>query len=174
MQRYAAFLRGVMPTNAKMPELKKAFESAGFTDVKTILSSGNVVFSARDASETSLQRKAEAAMMQRFGDAFLTIVRPLDALRELLASDPYRAFRLEPDAKRIVTFLRAKPASTLALPIGLGGARILSIKGREVFSAYLPNPKGPVFMVLIEKTFGKEVTTRTWGTITKVVGSTTD
>jgi len=174
MPRYAAFLRGVMPTNAKMPELKKAFESAGFTDVKTILSSGNVVFSARDASETSLQRKAEAAMMQRFGDAFLTIVRPLDALRELLASDPYRAFRLEPDAKRIVTFLRAKPASTLALPIGLGGARILSIKGREVFSAYVPNPKGPVFMVLIEKTFGKEVTTRTWGTITKVVGSTTD
>ena len=168
MPRYAAFLRGVMPTNAKMPELKKAFESAGFTDVKTILSSGNVVFSARDASETSLQRKAEAAMMQRFGDAFLTIVRPLDALRELLASDPYRAFRLEPDAKRIVTFLRAKPASTLALPIGLGGARILSIKGREVFSAYLPNPKGPVFMVLIEKTFGKEVTTRTWDTVAKV------
>jgi len=163
-----------MPTNAKMPELKKAFESAGFTDVKTVLSSGNVVFSARDASETSLQRKAEAAMMQQFGDAFLTIVRPLDALHELLGSDPYRAFRLEPDAKRIVTFLRAKPASTLALPIGLGGARILSIKGREVFSAYLPNPKGPVFMVLIEKTFGKEVTTRTWGTITKVVGSTTD
>ncbi len=174
MPRYAAFLRGVMPTNAKMPELKKAFESAGFTDVKTILSSGNVVFGARDASETSLQRKAEAAMMQRFGDAFLTIVRPLDALRELLASDPYRAFRLEPDAKRIVTFLRDQPTSALALPIGLGGARILSIKGREVFSAYLPNPKGPVFMVLIEKTFGKEVTTRTWGTITKVVGSTTD
>jgi len=174
MPRYAAFLRGVMPTNAKMPELKKAFESAGFTDVKTILSSGNVVFSARDASETSLQRKAEAAMMQRFGDAFLTIVRPLDALRELLGSDPYRAFRLEPAAKRIVTFLRERPTSTLVLPIGLGGARILSIKGREVFSAYVPNPKGPVFMVLIEKTFGKEVTTRTWGTITKVVGSTTD
>ena len=56
----------------------------------------------------------------------------------------------------------------LALPIGLGGARILSIKGREVFSAYLPNPKGPVFMVLIEKTFGKEVTTRTWDTVAKV------
>ena len=33
--------------NAKMPELKKAFEAAGFADVKTVLSSGNVVFSAR-------------------------------------------------------------------------------------------------------------------------------
>jgi uncharacterized protein (DUF1697 family) len=152
-----------------MPELKKAFESAGFTDVKTILASGNVVFSASDASETSLQRKAEAAMMQRLGDAFLTIVRPLDALREVLASDPYRAFRLDPAAKRIVTFLREKPTSTLVLPIGLGGARILTIKDREVFSAYVPNPKGPVFMVLIEKTLGKEVTTRTWDTVAKVV-----
>jgi hypothetical protein len=26
MPRYAAFLRGVSPMNAKMPELKKAFE----------------------------------------------------------------------------------------------------------------------------------------------------
>src|SRR5258707_3906639 len=45
--RYAAFLRGVMPTNAKMPDLKRAFEAAGFTDVRTVLASGNVVFSAR-------------------------------------------------------------------------------------------------------------------------------
>ena len=42
------------------------------------------------------------------------------------------------------------------------------MKGREVFSAYLPTPKGPVFMTLIERTFGKEVTTRTWDTVAKV------
>ena len=88
MPRYAAFLRGVSPMNAKMPELKAAFEAAGFTDVKTVLSSGNVVFSATRASESSLQRKAEAAMGERLGKEFLTIVRPVDALRELLASDP--------------------------------------------------------------------------------------
>ena len=154
--------------NAKMPELKQAFESAGFTDVKTVLSSGNVVFGARRASERSVERKAEAAMMQRLGHAFLTIVRPLAALREMLASDPYRAFRLNPAAKRIVTFLRDKPTSKLGLPIELQGARILSMNGREVFSAYVPNPKGPVFMALIERTFGKDVTTRTWETVAKV------
>src|SRR2546427_3007482 len=109
--------------NAKMPELKQAFESPGFTDVKTILSSGNVVFSARRASETSLERKAEAATMQRLGHAFLTFVRPLDALREMLASDPYRGVRLNPAARRIVTFLRDNPTSKLALPIELDGAR---------------------------------------------------
>ena len=46
-RHYAAFLRGVSPMNAKMPEVKRCFEAAGFTDVKTLLSSGNVVFGAK-------------------------------------------------------------------------------------------------------------------------------
>ena len=168
MPRYAAFLRGVMPMNAKMPELKAAFEAAGFTDVKTVISSGNVVFTANRASEATLQRKAEAAMLKRLGRHFLTIVRPIDTLRDILATDPYEAFNLAPGSKRIVTFLLAEPGSPVALPVGLGEARILSRKGREVFSAYLPDPTGPNFMTLIEKTFGKNVTTRTWETVAKV------
>jgi len=167
MPRYAAFLRGVSPMNAKMPEVKQAFESAGFTDVKTLLSSGNVVFGARAASESALQKKIEAALLRRLGKAFLTIVRPVDALRELLASDPYRAFRVDPAAKRIVTFLLNKPASEPRLPIEVDRARILAIKGREVFTVYGRTPKGPVFMALLEKTFGKEQTTRTWETVKK-------
>ena len=154
--------------NAKMPDLKSAFEAAGFADVKTVLSSGNVVFTTRSASEGTLQRKAEAAMTQRFGRSFLTIVRPVDALRNLLASDPYQTFRLPQGAKRIVTFLRERPAAKLTLPIEVDGARILAVAGNDVFSAYVPTPKGPVFMTLIEKTFGSEVTTRTWDTVTKV------
>ena len=47
MPRYVAFLRGVSPMNAKMPELRRCFENAGFRDVRTLLSSGNVVFSTR-------------------------------------------------------------------------------------------------------------------------------
>jgi uncharacterized protein (DUF1697 family) len=168
MPRYAAFLRGVSPMNAKMPELEAAFESAGFTDVKTVLSSGNVVFTAPKAPESALQRKAEVAMKRLMEKDFLTIVRPVDMLREMLASDPYAAFRLAPKAKRIVTFLREQPTGKLTLPIELHGARILAMKGGEIFSAYVPTPKGPVFMTLIEKTFGKDVTTRTWDTVTKV------
>ena len=171
MRRYAAFLRGVSPMNAKMPELKRCFEAAGFSDVKTVLSSGNVVFSARASSEASLERKVETAMKKQLGRAFLTIVRPLDALRTILASDPYGAFRLSPGAKRVVTFLRNRPRAKLELPIELDGARILSLEGGEAFSAYVPGPRGPVFMTLIEKTFGQEVTTRTWETVKKVAAS---
>jgi uncharacterized protein (DUF1697 family) len=153
--------------NAKMPELKKSFEAAGFTDVKTLLSSGNVVFSARPTSEAALERKAEKAMTATLGRTFLTIVRPVEALQELLESDPYGAFRLEPQSKRVVTFMREAAKGKLSLPIELDGARILRAEGREVFSAYVPSPRGPAFMTLIERTFGKDVTTRTWETVAK-------
>ena len=168
MTRYAAFLRGVMPMNCKMPALKAAFEAAGFTDVKTVLGSGNVVFDARSTSEEALQQKAEAAMQERLGQAFLTIVRPIEQLRKILASDPYSRFRVSPKAKRIVTFLRGRPTAKIKLPVEMDGARILAMKDGEIFSAYLPSPKGPVFMTLIQKTFGKDVTTRTWDTVAKV------
>jgi uncharacterized protein (DUF1697 family) len=167
MPRYVAFLRGVSPMNAKMPQLKRCFEGAGFTDVKTLLSSGNVVFNARSLSEAALERKAEAAMTQALGRAFLTIVRPAGALRGMLEADPYAAFRLPPDAKRVVTFLRKAHDAKLPLPIQVEGARILAVRGREVFSIYVPTPRGPVFMALIEKTFGTRVTTRTWDTVRK-------
>ena len=168
MARYAAFLRGVMPMNCKMPALKAAFEAAGFTDVKTVLGSGNVVFDARVTSEEAIQERAEAAMHEQLGKAFLTIVRPVEQLRNLLATDPYKKFKVNPKAKRIVTFLRGRPSGRIKLPVELYGARILTMKEGEIFSTYLPTPKGPVFMSLIEKTFGKELTTRTWDTIAKV------
>jgi len=95
-------------------------------------------------------------------------VRPIDQLRKLLATDPYKPFKVSPTAKRIVTFLRGRPTAKIKLPVELHGARILAMKDGEIFSAYLPTPKGPVFMGLIEKTFGKDQTTRTWDTIVKV------
>ncbi|TMH67440.1 MAG: DUF1697 domain-containing protein [Betaproteobacteria bacterium] len=171
MPRYVAFLRGVSPMNAKMAELKRCFEHAGFEEVKTVLSSGNVVFTARAAAEAGLARKAEMAMAAQLGQPFLTIVRAVKALRQLIDADPYAAFALPPNAKRVVTFLRDRPKSTLALPLELEGARILMANDRHVFTAYVPSKGGAVFMKLIEETFGKSVTTRTWETVKKCVAA---
>src|SRR2546423_1041026 len=123
-----------MPTNCSMPALAKAFESAGFTDVKTVLGSGNVLFTARAATEAALEKKAKAATADRLGRSFPTLVRSVESLCAIVAADPYQAFRLEPGSKRVVTFLRAKPDRPLSLPIELHGARILKVDGREVLS----------------------------------------
>lgn len=167
MPRYVAFLRGVSPMNAKMPELKRCFEHAGFTEVKTLLSSGNVVFTAPTASRAALQRRIEAAMAQQLDRSFRTAVRSCAELQALLAADPYAAFVLPAGAKRVVTFLFALPEPAPVLPAEVDGARILQWQDGEVLSAYVPSPRGPVFMRLIEKTFGADVTTRTWDTVRK-------
>lgn len=165
--RYVALLRGVSPLNAKMPELKRCFEQAGFRNVTTVLASGNVVFDARAAKESALERKCEAAMRAQLKQGFHTIVRAQTALQELIEADPFAKFRLSGNFKRIVTFLRDAPATKITLPMEQDGARILAIRGRDVLGAYVPSPGDPAFMRLIEKTFGKSVTTRTWDTVKK-------
>ena len=154
--------------NAKMPDLVRAFESAGFENVKTVLSSGNVVFDTRSRSEDAIARRAEEAMDKSLGRSFPAIVRCVDDLRTMLASDPYEPFAVDTEAKRVVTFLREEPAEEVDLPVDRDGARILCVRGREAFTAYIRSDKGPVFMALIEETFGKDVTTRTWSSVEKV------
>ncbi len=169
MPGYAAFLRGVSPMNLKMPVLKEALETVGFTDVRTLLSSGNVVFSGRRAADSVIERKVEAAIEKHVGKKFGAIVRSIEELQQLIDADPFKAFKLPAKAKRVVTFLRDVPAAKLTLPPERDGARILSLRGRELLSAYERSDKGPVFMVLIEKTVGKALmTTRTWDTVLKV------
>jgi len=153
--------------NAKMAELKRCFEAAGFLDVKTVISSGNVVFSTDLRAAREIERRAEGAMEQHLDRAFYTIVRSTDALKRLIQADPYAGFDVPVGAKRVVTFLRKSRPPGQPLPVELDGACIFAAIGTEVFSAYLPGPNGPAFMTLIEKTFGKDVTTRTWETVKK-------
>jgi uncharacterized protein (DUF1697 family) len=169
MPRYAAFLRGISPMNAKMSELRRAFEVAGFTNVVSVLSSGNVVFDAERASVRALERRAEAGMQKHLGHSFVTIVRPVQRLEKLIRLNPFSAFELPPKAKRVVTFLRDKPTRKLRLPITADGTQILMMKGGMIYSAYVPSPKGAAFMAVIEKALGKEITTRSWDTVRKIV-----
>lgn len=155
--------------NAKMPDLVRAFEAAGFEDVSTVIASGNVVFTARGTSASALERRAERAMEAELDRSFLTFVRPIDALRALLESDPYAAFDLRPGSKRVVTFLR-EPCASLEVPWEKDDTRLLRVTDREILSAYVPNPQvGGLFMRVIEGACGKDQTTRTWETIQKVV-----
>lgn len=167
MARYVAFLRGVSPMNASMPALRGCLEAAGFAEVRTLLSSGNVVFDARASTVAALERRVERAVQAGLGRSFDTIVRPAKYLQEFIASDPFAEFQLAPAAKRVVTFLQEPAPPGLALPIEQDGARILKLSGSEVLAAYEPGPKGPVFMVLLERTFGTGITTRTLDTVRK-------
>lgn len=167
MPRFVAFLRGVSPLSAKMAELKRAFEAAGFGSVRTVLSSGNVIFDAPATDERELERLAEQSMSATLGRSFYTIVRASSHLRHLVALDPYARHGIPGHAKRIVSFLREARKPRVALPLARDHASVFCQIDREIFTAYVPTDKGPVFMQLIERAFGAEVTTRTLDTVAR-------
>ncbi len=70
MKRYIALLRGVNisgKNKVPMAELKKCFEALDFTEVKTCLNSGNVVFSCADADAAELTGRIERMIRHEFG-----------------------------------------------------------------------------------------------------------
>lgn len=126
--------------NAKMPELKRCFESAGFSKMRTLLSSGNVVFDTRSAPHATLERRCEKAIASGLDRSFETFIRRASGLQALLDADPFAEFDLPAGAKRIVTFLHRPFEGKLGLPIERDDARILKINGADVLGYYVPGP----------------------------------
>ena len=153
--------------NLKMADFKRCLETPGYSKVKTVLSSGNAAFDSSSKSAAVIERQIEAAFTKQLGRSFYTIVRSVKELQDLIESDPYSRFTLPTNAKRVVTFARKLPGLKSRLPIERDGAQILAVRDREAFSAYVPDPKGPVFMEVIKANFGSDVTTRTWETAKK-------
>jgi uncharacterized protein (DUF1697 family) len=150
-----------------MQDLKACVEAAGFANVRTVLSSGNVAFDTDRPSARHVEEVLEEAMARELGRPFFTIVRSSQALAALLAADPFAGYGLPAPAKRVVSFLRAPRPARVGLPLTEGTATVLHQQASDVFTAYLPGPDGPVFMKLIERAYGAEVTTRTWETLRK-------
>src|SRR5215510_12774659 len=171
MTEYVAFLRGINVGGhggVTMEDLKKTFEACGFKEVKTIATSGNVAFSAAMA-EAAVVKTAEAALKKRIGRETPVHVRSRDDLRKMVQADPYKGFTIPKDAKRVITFLDASAKTTVKLPHHQDGASILGIKDGVAYSVYVRTPKGAVFMKVLEKAFGKGITTRTWDMINRLV-----
>jgi uncharacterized protein (DUF1697 family) len=165
--RFVVLLRGASPQNCAMSQLRACLEAARFARVTTVLSSGNAAFDARDDDEGALVTRLAALFTSEFGRDFYPIVRRTSELAGLVASDPFGDAAASAGAKRVVSFLRSPRPSLVPLPLSQDGATLLFQRGREGFTTYVPSDKGPVFMKLIERAWGKEVTTRTWETVCK-------
>src|SRR6188472_4818897 len=90
MTRYAAFLRGVNVggVNLKMAEVAKAFEAAGFTGIRTILASGNVLLESRLGVD-AVRKKAEAALRDAFGYDAWVLAYDVRAIAKISEDFPF-------------------------------------------------------------------------------------
>lgn len=92
MSSYAVFLRGVNVggITIRMAELTAALESRPFSDVKTLLASGNVVLSS-GLHAAGVKKEFEACLREAFGYDAWVVVLAADRVGELVAACPYPA-----------------------------------------------------------------------------------
>ena len=171
---YILFLRGInVGGNKKVPmaDLKKLLLSLGFQNVKTYLASGNASF---DAQKKPTAVEIEHQIEKTFGFSVDTIIRTLSDLHKIRASDPFAGIDVTKQTRLYVTFLADKPGSSLSIPYTSPDKsfRILSATKSEIYSVLdLAIATTPEAMNILEKTYGKKITTRNWNTILKIIDS---
>jgi len=90
-----------------------------------------------------------------------------DDIKKIIAKNPFKDFKPDKDTHWYVTFLndfKGKPPSAKS-----ESYKLLSIQDDALFSILYRNKgKSTDFMTLLDKTFGKKVTTRNWNTLVKI------
>jgi uncharacterized protein (DUF1697 family) len=169
--KYVAFLRGINVGKHRritMAELKAAFEAAGYSNVATYVASGNVIFDSGSADSSALTAEVETKLERALGYHVYVIVRGADEIRWLVATNPFNGLERTDQIRLNVTFLDgggAAPAGSPEVP----GFRILGVSDRTVFSVLDLREIGTRdVMTVLEKTYGKRITTRTWKVIQEI------
>jgi uncharacterized protein (DUF1697 family) len=152
MVTYAAFIRGIMPMNPNMrnEKLRGVFEKLGFSDVQTVIASGNVIFKSELKDKTKLENDIQSALFKNLGFLGTTFIRSRDDLEKIIKKNPFKGATHSKETYLVVTFLKQKPGEFF---------NTINVSG----------PRAPEFMRNIEKEFGKNITTRTWKTIERML-----
>lgn len=91
MKRYIALLRGINisgKNKVPMARLKNCFEAMGFNEVRTLLNSGNVIFSCDDADITALTERVELMIQREFGLDIPVFIILQEELADILRHAP--------------------------------------------------------------------------------------
>ncbi len=173
MTRHVALLRGINVgphRRVAMAELRDVLTGLGFGGVRTLLQSGNVVFTS-DAPAESLRGVLEQALATRLGVDAQVVMRTRDELAEIVARDPLADVAHDPKRYQ-VSFLSAAPHPEVVRELvtaHVAPERLVAC-GREIY-AWHPNgiQRSPLAALLTERCLGVVPTARNWSTITKLL-----
>lgn len=171
----AGFLRGInVGGHHKVPmaELRKRLIEMGCKNVRTLLNSGNIVFETEETNLQNLESNIESHLSKTFNFAIPLILRTKTEITDLVDKKPFEKIDYHKDIRMYVTFLKDNPTSHLDLPHFSkdNSYQIISISNRIICSVLdLSTTKTPKGMEELEKLFGKNITTRNWNTILKIL-----
>lgn len=163
-----------------MAELKKVLEEFGFTNVKTLLNSGNVVFESEKVDMGLLKDHIEQTLGKKFGFSIPVMLRKHSEVQDLVAVEPFKEITLTPETRLYVTFLSEPPQVTREIPYHSPNKHfsILQVTQDAAFSVLILSKEFDTtkLMAMWEKELGKnvptgkgqQITTRNWNTVKKI------
>jgi len=152
-----------------MDDLRRLFESMGFSGVETFIASGNVIFESNSKNAKSLETKITGKLHQALGYEVATFVR---SVHELAAIANHKLFTRRQDGSGLYIAFLSEPASEAAkakLTSLQTKTDIFHFQGRELYWVCLTRfsdstLSGP----LLEKMLGTRATVRNSNTIKKI------
>lgn len=143
--------------------LKRVLENLGFSNVQTVISSGNVLFESDSKDISKMEKLIELGWPLKLGFNSTTIIRSQDQLQALSAIDPYRSLSHNSQSYLLVTFFKESPSNVKGkFYDNLGVNALCNIIDNSVLQT-------SDFMPKLEKQYGKEITSRTWNTVQRIL-----
>lgn len=174
MKSYVAFLRAInVGGNNKiaMGELRDLFNGLGFENVRTLLQSGNVVFSGGEEDAAELESRLERETKERFEVGVDYVVRSAEQIKEIVAVNPFPDAAKDDPGHLVVMFLKKsiEASSVVALRAAIKGREEVKGGGSAVYITY-PDGIGTSKLTIqvIERHLGCRGTARNWNTTLKV------
>ena len=172
MATFVALIRGINVGKAKriaMGELRTLVEKLGFGDVRTLLNSGNVIFTSPRASPVDAAKRIEKAIAERTGVSARVMVVTAEEIAAAVAENPL--LKVADNPSRLLVAVLGDPADRAKLKPLLKenwGQEKLALGTRV---AYLWCADGIIDSKLapaVSKAINHSLTARNWATMLKL------
>jgi uncharacterized protein (DUF1697 family) len=175
MPKYVAFLRAINVGGhvVKMDYLRALFESLGFSNIETLIASGNVIFDSKSKNTRAIEQKIEKHLQAALGYEVATFVRAVPELEAVARYQPFgdSELKAEDAAVLYIGFLADPPGEPAKQKLLSFATEIddFHVSGREVYWLCRKKFSDSGFSsALLEKTLGMKITLRNSNTVKRL------
>jgi uncharacterized protein (DUF1697 family) len=171
---HVALLRAVNlgPHNkVGMADLRGLLVDLGFADARTLLQSGNVVFTGGARAPAKLESLLQDGARRQLGLDTAFFVRTAEQWRAVIDGNPFVSEARKDPGHLVVLFLKEAPGrqALAALRAAITGREVVEVDGRQAYAVY-PDGIGrsKLTAALLERKLGTPGTGRNWNTVLKL------